>query len=84
MKMRFYSILFFSCYVLTVPALGQNVDLGLTGGLSYYIGDINPSIQVINKPRPTFGLFVRKNLNKRYALKYGFNYAKLAATDAAY
>lgn len=66
---------------MSFPILGQNVDLGLTGGVSYYIGEINPSIQVVNKLKPTLGAFYRKNLNKRYALRGGINYAKLAATD---
>ncbi len=81
MKMRFKYILFFSLFTLSFSILGQNVDIGLTGGLSYYIGDINPSIQIMNRPKPTIGLFYRKNLNKRYALRYGVNYAKLTATD---
>jgi len=66
---------------MSFPVLGQNIDLGLTGGFSYYIGEINPSAQVINKLKPSLGVFYRKNLNKRYALRGGFNYAKLTATD---
>jgi len=69
--------------VLSFSVVSQNVDLGLTGGMSYYLGEINPSIPVVNKPRPTIGLYYRKNVNKRYALRYGFNYAKLAAADNA-
>lgn len=79
--MRFKLILLFSFSILSFSVLSQNVDLGLTGGLSYYIGEINPSIQVMNRPKPTLGLFYRKNFNKRYALRYGLNYAQLTATD---
>jgi len=67
--------------VLNFSAVSQNVDLGLTGGMSYYLGEINPSIPVVNRPKPSVGLFYRKNINKRYALRYGLNYAKLAAAD---
>lgn len=81
MKMRLKSIVFLSFSVLSFSVVSQNVDLGITGGGSYYIGEINPSIQIMNRPKPTLGLFYRKNLNKRYALRYGLNYAKLTASD---
>jgi hypothetical protein len=81
MKMRFNYILFLSFFAFSFPVLSQNVDLGFTGGLSYYVGEINPSMQVMNRPKPTLGFFYRKNINKRYALRYGLNYAKLTATD---
>lgn len=51
-------------------------------GTSYYIGDINPSLHVVNKVRPAGGFFYRKNSNKRYSLRGGINYASLAASDA--
>ena len=79
--MRFNYILYLSFLFLSYAGVSQNVDLGLTGGVAYYIGDINPTIPLINRPKPTIGVFYRKNLNKRYALRFGLNYAKLAATD---
>ena len=59
----------------------QHSEIGLFGGTSYYIGELNPSIQVANKIRPTLGIFYRKNLSYRYSFRVGANYAKLAATD---
>ena len=79
--MKFNYIIFLSSLLLSFPVVGQNVDVGIAGGLSYYIGEINPSVQMVNRPKPSIGLFYRKNINKRYALRYGVNYAKLAATD---
>lgn len=79
--MKFNYIIFLSSLLLSFPVVGQNVDVGIAGGLSYYIGEINPSMQMVNRPKPSIGLFYRKNINKRYALRYGVNYAKLAATD---
>jgi len=61
--------------------LGQNVDLGFFVGTSYYLGEINPGAQVVNKPEPVVGLLLRKNLNKRYALRFGVNYGYLSASD---
>ena len=79
--MKFNYIILLSSLLLSFSVIGQNVDLGLTGGVSYYIGEINPSMQMMNGPKPSIGLFYRKNINKRYALRYGVNYAKLIATD---
>ena len=59
----------------------QNSEIGFFGGVSYYLGEINPSIQVVNDPRPALGVFYRKNTSKRYALRIGANYGKIAATD---
>ena len=81
MKMRFNYILLLSFFIISFPIVSQNVNFGLAGGVSYYMGEINPSMHVVNKLKPTVGFFYRKNLNKRYALRYGFNYAELAATD---
>jgi len=79
--MKFNYITLLSSLLLSFPVLGQNVDLGIAGGLSYYVGEINPSKQMMNGPKSSIGLFYRKNINKRYALRYGVNYAKLTATD---
>lgn len=79
--MRFNFILLFSFIVVSYTVFSQNVDLGLTGGASYYVGEINPGRPILNQPKPTVGLFYRNNINKRYALRYGINYGKLAATD---
>lgn len=67
--------------LISFSIFSQNVELGITGGFSYYLGEINPGKPVLNQPKPTLGFIYRKNLNKRYALRGGVNYAKLAATD---
>lgn len=60
----------------------QHYDIGLFVGTSYYLGELNPGEHFTNKPQPVGGVFVRKNLNKRYALRFSGNYGKLSATDA--
>lgn len=79
--MKFYKsiIIFFS--LICFSANCQNSEIGVLAGTSYYIGELNPSVQVINKIRPALGVFYRKNLSKRYALRFGANYAMLSATD---
>ena len=67
--------------LLSFIGLSQHTEIGIIGGTSYYLGEINPSKQVINKVNPALGVFYRKNLSKRYALRFGANYAKVSATD---
>jgi len=59
----------------------QNSEIGFFGGTAYYNGEINPDLQVANEIRPVGGMFYRKNLNKRYALRFGANYGRLAAQE---
>ncbi len=74
---------FFCLFLLLIGNhfYSQNSEIGIFGGTSYYNGEINPSIQIANKIRPVGGLFYRKNLNKRYALRFGGNYGRLAAQE---
>ena len=81
MKVSIYSILFLVFLMRCCPIDAQNIDLGFSGGVSYYVGEINPSTQVLNQPMPSVGIFYRKNINKRYALRHGVNYAKLSAAE---
>lgn len=60
----------------------QHTEIGVLFGASYYIGELNPSNPFINKINPAIGVLYRKNLNKRYALRYGLNYGLLAADDS--
>ena len=59
----------------------QHSEIGMQLGASYYLGELNPSLHVINKPNPSLGVFYRKNINKRYSLRVGANYARLGAAD---
>ena len=59
----------------------SHAEVGLFAGGTYYIGELNPESQFINSPRPVFGVFFKKNLNKRYALNFNFNYGWIEAHD---
>jgi len=59
----------------------QHSELGIFGGTSYYVGELNPSVQIINEVRPAVGIFYRKNLGYRYSIRVGANYGKLSASD---
>jgi hypothetical protein len=79
--MKFYKSITILFFLFSFYVNCQNSEIGLIAGSSYYIGELNTSVQVINKVRPSVGLFYRKNLSKRYALRFGANYAMLSATD---
>jgi len=79
--MRFHKIITIIFLVSITNLYSQNSEIGLLGGTGYYLGELNPAVQVANKVRPALGVFYRKNTSKRYALRFGLNYAKLSATD---
>jgi hypothetical protein len=54
---------------LSVAVAGQrNADYGIFGGVSSYIGDINPS-RLMYAPLPAGGIFYRYNFHPRHALR---------------
>jgi hypothetical protein len=57
-------------------------EIGVFGGASYYIGDINPRRHFIPS-HPAFGAFFRYTTNYRYAFRVGLNYGKVSASDAS-
>jgi hypothetical protein len=71
----------FFLILLSSSLLAQHTEIGLAIGSSYYIGEINPSLHLVNKPKPSLGVFYRKNNNTRYSLRGGINYADLSASD---
>lgn len=79
--MRFKQLFIIGFLFVTTPALAQHSEIGIFGGTSYYLGELNPAIQVTNKVNPSIGVFYRRNWSKRYSLRIGGNYGKLAATD---
>ncbi len=79
--MKVYKSIIVFFFLSSLYGFSQNSEIGFLGGTSYYLGELNPSIQIANKIRPVIGVFYRKNTSKRYALRIGANYGKLAATD---
>jgi hypothetical protein len=55
--------------ILSISASGQrNADYGIFGGISSYLGDINPS-RLMYSPLPAGGVFYRYNFHPRHALR---------------
>lgn len=69
--------------VLLAGALRAQVsELGITGGVSYYIGDLNPLRHYPANTHLAGGLLYRYNFDPRYALRLQGLFTKLEAWDA--
>ena len=64
-----------------LPAAAQVGELGITGGVTYYIGDLNPYRHYPKNTHPGFGLMYRYNFNERYAIRFQGIYSNLEAYD---
>ncbi|MDB3887424.1 DUF6089 family protein [bacterium] len=82
--MRLLTLISILLYLLFIPLFSnaQHYEIGVSLGTSYYLGELNPTLPVINSIQPAGTIFVRKNLNKRYSLKYGGSYMMLKAEDS--
>jgi hypothetical protein len=83
--MKVFSVFCFVFFVLQVPAQQQNnrsrSEVGVLGGGSYYIGDLNVKNHFKNTEL-AFGGIYRYNVNPRFALRSNFTYGKLNASDS--
>ncbi|MBK7752040.1 MAG: outer membrane beta-barrel protein [Flavobacteriales bacterium] len=71
--------------VLLLPLQGlraQVSELGITGGVTYYIGDINPYKHYPTRTKPMGGLLFRYNFGSRYAVRAQALYGTLEAFDS--
>lgn len=63
------------------PANGQDIDVGVFVGGSYYLGELNPGRQFLFT-RPAYGGLVRFNINERFAIRGQLVRGELAGDDA--
>lgn len=75
-------ILFFTLLVCVCGLVkGQrNADYGVFGGISSYMGDINPG-RLIYSPGPAGGIFYRYNFHPRQAVRINLFMGGLSAND---
>ena len=67
--------------LLPLSLSGQRIaDYGVFGGVSSYLGDINPN-RLLYSPQPAGGLFYRLNLNPRQALRLNLFMGSIHAND---
>ncbi|MBK9176216.1 MAG: hypothetical protein IPM46_07745 [Flavobacteriales bacterium] len=68
--------------ILGSGAFAQVNELGITGGFSYYIGDLNPYRHFPKDKKLAGGIVFRHNFNERYALRFQGIYGTLQAYDS--
>ncbi len=71
----------FLCVLLSYFGRSQDLDVGLSGGGCYYLGDLNPGMHFKNTGI-SFGALVRYNIDTRWAVKIAGMYGKVKG-DAA-
>lgn len=79
------ALILISIILIAIPfqaALGQKMsDIGIIGGASYYLGDINHSRHFYS-PSPAGGLIYRYNFNPRNSIRFHGIYARLKGDPA--
>ncbi|MDR0368082.1 MAG: DUF6089 family protein, partial [Bacteroidales bacterium] len=79
MKRSFIILMFL--FTGTYMAKSQSYELGICGGVSFYMGDLNPK-SVFKGSRPAGGILFRYNINPRLAFKATALFGSLEASDA--
>jgi hypothetical protein len=79
MKRSFIILIFLVTSIYT--AKGQSYEIGVCGGVSFYMGDLNPK-SVFNGSRPAGGILFRYNINPRLSFKATALFGSLEASDA--
>ena len=68
--------------ILSSTAIAQKSgDLGVLGGVTYYVGDLNPSMP-FRMSKPAFGILYRQNFNTRVSLRAHGIRGEVAGDDA--
>lgn len=60
----------------------KSKEFSISTGTAYYIGEINPSKHFGSREKLAFGIAIRNNLNKRWAIRTGLNYGNIEAYDS--
>ncbi len=79
-----YKISIFITFLVLSASMGfaqKSGDLGIVGGVTYYIGDLNPSLP-FRMSKPAFGILYRQNFNSRVSLRAHGIRGTVAADDA--
>ena len=74
-------VLFLSLCATANVTYGQFSEIGLMGGVSFYIGDLNPDMP-FKQVMPAGGAFYRYNFNDRFSVRGAFSLGYLKGDDA--
>ncbi|MCF6169513.1 MAG: DUF6089 family protein [Bacteroidales bacterium] len=83
MKRKYLKVLF-SGFILMMFSLAlhaqKTLEVGLFGGGSYYLGEMNPAIPFVNS-QLAYGVLARYNINNRTALKFSYSRGTIKGVD---
>lgn len=77
------TVIVFSLDTNTAAAQDQYIqqgEFGITAGVAHYFGDLN-NRAAVNRPKPVFGIFFRKQFNNYTGLRVAAHYAQLGYSD---
>ena len=78
MRITISLILILFCITTALPR--EKAELGIFGGTSYYIGNINTSLPFY-RSSPAGGAMIKYNFNEHYAIRTGINFGKIRGYD---
>lgn len=83
MVMKKFVLLFWLLLLMNLPLTAQYArsEVGVFGGVSYYVGDLNPSKHFLLS-KPAFGIIYRYNISPRFAIKVNGLYGTIEGSDA--
>lgn len=67
-------------FVINLSCFSQKWEIGVGGGISYYIGDLNPTGH-FKFPHPAGTIFVKRILSNRWSVRAGLTYLGVSAND---
>lgn len=80
--LTFLLSVFLSCQVIAQKSGQTDFEIGVSGGVSWYNGDLNPYAHFSqNYWHESFGISLRRNLNQRFALRGQVNIGHISADD---
>ncbi len=79
--MKRFSFLLLIVLVISTDLKAQFSEFGVLGGLSFYMGDLNPDIP-FKQAMPAGGAFYRYNFNDRFSVRGTFTAGYLKGDDA--
>jgi len=67
-------------FILPFITSAQTLEVGISGGAAYYIGDLNPALPY-NQSQLAYGALARYNINNRWSVKFTYTRGKLQGDD---
>jgi hypothetical protein len=83
MKKLFFVVVILVAYTkgrAQEPSIRQDGEFGISAGAAHYFGDLNPHLR-LNRPKPDFGVFFRKQFSNYVALRISGHFTQLGYSD---